>query len=153
MKAIISVCGFFLLILIGCDQKEVTPNIPLEGTWQVVSWQHFVDGTLDWELGKDYVGTEMKVWSKSHFVFAGRYKRDTTYIDNCGGGSYKLNGSHAEEYLMYFPNQSRVGTTIRLLYELKGDTLIQTFPVDENWEIIKSKYSIQKLVRLNTSEF
>lgn len=148
MKTVFIISGLVLFILLGCKQVDVTTSNPVEGAWQVVSWQNFAGDSLVMELGKNFVGTEMKVWSKSHFAFAGRYKRDTTFIDNCGGGSYKLNGTHAEENIMYFPNQSTVGTTIKLLYEIKNDTLIQTFPVDENWQIDKSNYSIQKLIRL-----
>jgi len=148
MKTTILICGMILLIILGCSQKESNPSNPIEGAWQVVSWQNLAGDSLVWELGVDYIGTEMKIWSKSHFAFSGRYQQDTTFIDNYGGGTYKLDGTHSEENILYFSNQSGVGTTIKLLYDLKNDTLIQTWPVDENWQVDKSNYNIQKLIRL-----
>ena len=149
MKTIILFCGMILLIILGCSQKESNPSNPVEGAWQVVSWQNIAGDSLVWELGVDYIGTEMKIWSKSHFAFAGRYKMDTIFIDNCGGGSYKLDGTHCEESYLYFLNpQAVVGTSQKLLLEIKNDTLIQTWPVDENWQVDKSNYNIQKLIRL-----
>ena len=148
MKTTILICGMILLIILGCSQKESTPSNAIEGAWQVVSFQSIAGDSLVGELGVEYIGTEMKIWSKSHFAFAGRYQLDTTFIDNCGGGTYKLDGTHSEETILYFPNQSVVGTTIKLLYDLKNDTLIQTWPADENWQVDKSNYNIQKLIRL-----
>jgi hypothetical protein len=145
MKKIMLFCVMILGVIFGCTQQK---SNPIEGAWQVVSWQNIAGDSLVWELGVDYIGTEMKIWSKNHFAFAGRYQRDTTFIDNCGGGIYKLHGTHAEENILYFPDQSVVGTTIKLLYELKNDTLIQTWPADENWQVVKSRYNVQKLIRL-----
>jgi hypothetical protein len=145
MKASILFCLMITLIIFGCVPRKRTP---VEGTWQVVSWQNMAGDSLVWKLGVDYVGTEMKIWSKDHFAFAGRYKHDTSFIDNSGGGSYTLDGTHCQESYLYFPDQAIVGTTQRLLLEVKNDTLIQTWPVDEKWQVVKSKYNIQKLTRL-----
>jgi hypothetical protein len=145
MKASILFCLMITLIIFGCIPRKRTP---VEGTWQVVSWQNMAGDSLVWKLGVDYVGTEMKIWTKDHFAFAGRYKQDTTFIDNCGGGSFTLDGTHCQESYLYFPDQAKVGTTQRLLLEIKNDTLIQTWPVDEKWQVVKSKYNIQKLTRL-----
>jgi hypothetical protein len=137
--------GLIITLIIGsCGQEKKSP---IEGAWKVVTWQNMNGDTLKWKLGVDYIGTEMKIWSEKHFAFAGRYKHDTTFVDNCGGGSYKLDGTHYEESFLYFPVQSSVGTTARLLLEIKNDTLIQTWPVDENWKVIKTNYNIQKLIR------
>jgi hypothetical protein len=137
--------AILLLCIFGYTQKQ---NHPMEGTWQVVSWQNMAGDSLVWKLGVKYTGTEMKIWSKDHFAFVGRYKQDTTFHDNCGGGTYKLDGTHYEESYLYFPDQKIVGTKARLLLEIKNDTLIQTWPVDENWKVIKNNYNIQKLTRL-----
>lgn len=145
MKAILSCCLMIAMIIGGCTREK---SSEIEGAWKVVSWQNISMDTIKWELGKDYTGSEMKIWSKDHFVFAGRYKQDTTYIDNGGGGSYKINDTHYEETYLYFPDQKIVGTSQKLLLEIKNDTLIQTWPVDDNWQVIKSNYNIQKLIRL-----
>jgi hypothetical protein len=135
-------------LILSCTQlKEV--KSPIEGAWQVVSWQRIAGDTLNWKLGVDYTGAEIKIWSGNYFNFVGCYTRqgDTTAIDNYGGGTYKLDGTHCEESYLYFVAKSMVGTTQKLLLEIKNDTLIQTWPCDDNWQIDKSNYNIQKLVR------
>lgn len=148
MKKIIFLGLIISLIVGSCTQQE--KKSPIEGPWQVVSWQSIAGDTLQWKLGVDYTGNEIKSWSKSHFLFVGRYerKRDTTFIDNYGGGTYKLHGTHCDESYIYFGVQKMVGTSQRLLLEIKNDTLIQSWPCDENWQIDKSNYNIQKLVRV-----
>lgn len=120
----------------------------MEGAWHVVSWERMKGDTLVGKFGRDYTGSEMKMWTKNHFAFVGRYKVDTVFMDNCGGGTFKLNGIHYEETYLYFPDQSYVGTYQRILLELKNDTLTQTWPCDENWQVKKGLHNIQKLTRL-----
>ena len=70
--------------------------------------------------------------------------------DFYGGGTYKLKGNRYEENVLY--HFSKPGTvlnyTLKALIELKNDTLIQTSPVDDNGQINKNKYSIEKYVQL-----
>jgi hypothetical protein len=146
MKAILgSIIAVFLITLLGCAPQKSTP---IEGAWHVVSWEQMAGDSLISKFTRDYTGSEMKIWSKNHELFVGRYKKDTVFHDNCGGGTYKLDGNRYEETFLYFPDQKIVGTAQRLLLEIKNDTLIQTWPVDENWQVVKSKYNIQKLTRV-----
>ena len=143
---------FFSLIIsgaiLGCTQQKEMKS-PIEGAWQVVSWQRIAGDSLMWKLGVDYTGTEMKIWSGNYFSFVGCYNRqkDTTVIDNYGGGTFKLDGTHCEESYLYFGEKSMVGTSQKLLLEIKNDTLIQTWPCDGNWQIDESNCNIQKLTR------
>jgi hypothetical protein len=148
MKKIIFLSLIISLVIGSCKQQEV--KSPIEGPWQVISWQSIKGDTLQWKLGTEYVGNEIKSWSKSHFLFVGRYehKKDSTFIDNYGGGTYKYDGTHYDESYIYFVDQKIVGTSQKLLLEVKNDTLIQTWPCDENWQINKSNYNVQKLVRV-----
>jgi len=147
MKKILFLSLVIAFIAGSCTQQEI--KSPNEGAWKVVHWIRVTADTLEWEFPVNLTGSEMKVWSKNHFAFAGRYEMDTLSIDNCGGGSYQLDGIHCEESYLYFLNaQALIGTSQRLLLEVKNDTLIQTWPCDENWQIDKSNYNIQKLVRM-----
>ena len=141
---------FIILIITGAilsctQQKEVKSQN--EGAWQVISWQIIAGDTLNAILGKTFTGTEIKIWSETCFNFVGLYKLDTAAYDNYGGGTYKLDGTHYEESYLYFSEKSMVGTSQKLILEIKNDTLIQTWPCDNNWQIDKSNYNIQKLVR------
>jgi len=149
MKRVIFLSMAVVLIIGSCTQQ--VKKSPIEGAWQVISWQRISGDTLMWKLGVDYTGTEMKIWIGNHFNFVGRYtrNRDTIIVDNYGGGTFKLEGTHCEESYLYFGERSLVGTSQRLLLEIKNDTLIQTWPCNENWQIDKSNYNIQKLTRMD----
>jgi hypothetical protein len=147
MKKIIFLGLIFSLIIGSCsNQKEV--KSPNEGAWKVVSWEHFTGGNLDWKLQGKMTGSEIKIASKNHFVWVGRYKNDTTFMDNYGGGTFKLDGNRLEESILYSVDQSMVGTKIKLLWELRNDTAIQKWPCDDNWQLNKDTYGIQKLVKV-----
>ena len=140
MKKVIFFGMIVTLVIVSCAQEEKSP---IEGNWQVVSWERIRGDTLAFNLPGTITGSEMKIWSKTHFAFVGRYKSDTIFNDNYGGGTYKLDGNKYEESLSY-PSQ----TTVRLLLEIKNDTVITSWPVDENWQVDRSNYNIQKLTRL-----
>ena len=95
MKRVIFLSLIIAMIIGSCTQEKKSP---IEGAWQVISWQRIAGDTLMWKLGVDYTGTEMKIWSGNYFNFVGRYvrNRDTTIIDNYGGGTYKLDGIHCD---------------------------------------------------------
>lgn len=93
-------------------------------------------------------GGGMKMCTKEHFCFVGQYKRDTTNFNSYGGGTYTLNGNQLEETLFYFVNSDKIGSKVKILMEVKGDTLTQTYPVDDNWQFDKSNYTIEKWIKL-----
>jgi len=70
-------------------------------------------------------------------------------MHNYGWGTYKLSdGTHYEESIIKHNSFPEIeGTTIKMLIEIKNDTLIQRWPVDENWNLQK-KYMIEKYIRL-----
>jgi len=51
------------------------------------------------------------------------------------------------ENVIYHANKEYVGTKVRLLLEIRNDTLTQSYPADENWKL-SEKYSIEKYVRV-----
>jgi hypothetical protein len=67
--------------------------------------------------------------------------------ENYGGGKYKLEGNRFEEEAMFHADTSYIGKKLRLILEIHNDTLIQKWPADENWNIVKI-YSIEKYIRL-----
>jgi len=129
------------LIIISCAQQQVI-NSPLEGVWQVVSFQQMHGDTVVFQFGKDFTGGEMKMWYSNYFNFVGQYKLGDSIVNNYGGGTFKLEGNRYEENLTY-PETA----TVKLLLEIKNDTITQTWPVDDNGQIIKSNYYMQKLAR------
>jgi len=146
MKKIIPFCGMILIVIFGCTQQK---SNPIEGAWNLVYAQNIAGDTLVSKFPGDYTGTSIKIWSKGYVLYVGRYKMDTAYIDGYGGGPYKINGNMYEENIQYFTDQSYVGMTVKMLLEIRNDTLIQTWPVDDNGQIDKSNYRQEKRVRLD----
>ena len=146
MKKIIFLALIIFVIIGSCTQEKKSP---IEGVWKVVGWQYMVGDSVKSKLGVNSTGSEMTIFSKDHFIWLGRYKTDTIFWDNYGGGTYKfVGGNRLEETIDYCEGKSWVGTTIRLQRELKNDTAIITWPFDEKWQLIKTGYNIQKQVRL-----
>ena len=84
--------GMLIVLIIGsCNKKEV--RSPYEGAWKVVSWVYIEGDSIAWEFPKTLTGSEITIISKNHFLWGGRYNRDTTFINNWGGGTYTLNGN------------------------------------------------------------
>ena len=134
------------LIIVSCTQQEV--KSPAEGVWKIIGWERMKGDTLISKLGSEYTGSEMEIYSANSFVWVGRYQKDTTFSDNYGGGTYKIDGNRLEQKITFSVDPSMIGTTIRLLWEVKNDTATQTWPLDENWQLNKSWYGIQKWVRV-----
>lgn len=128
----------------GCNQKK-----SMNGAWKVVDFENISGDKVKLKLNENVIGNEMKIWSNNHFMYVGRYKMDTTSFDNYGSGSYTLDGNHYVENLTDTGVGKREASQVRLLLEIKNDTIIQTWPADENWNINKSDYYVQKLVRVD----
>jgi hypothetical protein len=141
MKKIAFLSFVFLVIITGCKQQK-TAKSPIEGVWQVVSAQQWHRDTLILQVKKDIDGTELKIWSGNYFTWIGKWKINDTIQDYFGGGTYKLEGNRYEESQIY-PSQS----TGKMLLEIRNDTITQIWPVDDNGNVIKSNYGIEKYVR------
>jgi hypothetical protein len=129
------------LIVVSCAQEEKSP---IEGAWQMIygEWTG-----LDKSFPAQIEGSQIKMWSTGYVSFVGNFKLDTTNSDNYGLGKFKQEGNRYEENFMYFTDTSYIGKTIRLLIEIRNDTLVQKWPVDENWKLVE-KFSTEKYVRL-----
>jgi hypothetical protein len=144
MKRILFLGLIITVIIGGCTQKSKFP----QGAWQLVSVKQMSGDTIVSEFPGEYTGSDILIFSGQHILSVGRFKRDTTFIDNYVGATYKLDGNRLEETLLYSPNSNMVGKKVKQILEFRNDTLIKTYPYNDNWELIKNGYTIEKLVRL-----
>lgn len=145
MKKLICFTWTLLLILAAC--KETEKKNTLVGSYLTVSYKYYSHDTLKWSFPEMTNGSEMKIWSDKNFVFTGTYGKDTAAMDSYGGGSYSLDGDHYTENIQLHSEKSFIGSSLKMLMKINGDTLTQTWPVDENWNISKVNHFEQKLVR------
>lgn len=148
MKAKIIICLMIPLFIFSCSPNE-KQHRKIDGAWSLVYYKTIAkDSVVGRYIGKDVIGSQIKVWSQGHFVFVGRFTVHTQPMDNYGGGTYTLEGSQYIETILYHKNHQWVGTQPKMLVEIKGDTLSQTWPVNDNWQIDKSDYTVEKYVRV-----
>ena len=145
MKRVIFLSLIIALIIGSCAQEE--SKFP-QGAWQLVQIQRVSGDTITALFPEEYTGSDIVLISERHFLSVGRFKGDTTYIDNYVGVSYTLDDNHLEETILYFPDPDRVGNKVKQIIELRNDTLIKSYPCDNNWELTKNGYTIEKYVRL-----
>ena len=137
MKKIVFLSLFVILIIGSCTQQQVAKS-PLDGAWDVISVRQMHGDTVS-----DYVGSTLKIWSGNYYNFVGRWSLNGDTMNSFGWGTFKLEGDRYEENLVFpAPN------TIKMLLEIKNDTITQTWPVDDNGVIDKSNYYVEKFVRM-----
>ncbi len=137
-----------VMILLTCTTETKKQPAQLDGTWEVVSWKRVRNDSIIYEFPGKITGSEMKIWSGNKFIFSGHYRRDTLEWDNCGGGTFTLENDHYTENIQYFPNHEVIGNQSKLILKMEGDTITQTWPADEDWQINKTFYNVQKLVKI-----
>jgi hypothetical protein len=125
-----------------------TKKLKIEGAWKLVQYQTINGDSVVNEFPgkKEYDIT--KIWSGNHMEFVGRSKSDTIVEDLYWVGTYKLEGNKYIEttsILFYKPWE---GTTIKMKLDMKNDTLILNYPVDDKGQMDKDWAWIEKYVRI-----
>ncbi len=132
---------------INIQINATTPDI--KGAWNLTYMKTVSNGSVAYSYPGNLVGTDMKIWSGNHFACIGRFTMNGELLNNYVGGTYTLNGNRYQENIEYHANETAVGAKPQMLLVLKGDTLIQTWPVDTGGKIDSKNYSVEKYVRLD----
>ena len=146
MKKTALICVVISLIIGSCAKEKESP---LEGIWKLTfgKWYNWRPGdTLIYQFPGNLAIYHVKIFSKERMTYVGHYSLDTLTYDNYGGGTFSLEGDRYEENLLY-AGKAIFSRKIKMLVEINKDTLIQKWPVDENWKFV-DKYSIEKYIRL-----
>ena len=146
MKKTILLCMVIAMIIISCTKKKESS---LEGIWKLTygKWYNWRPGdTLTYQFPGNIAIYHIKMFSKENITYVGHYSLDTLTHDNYGGGTFSLKGDRYEENLLY-AGKAIFNRKIKMLVEINKDTLIQKWPVDENWKPAGS-YNIEKYIRL-----
>lgn len=132
-------------VLILCSfTVQKSPDI--QGAWKLVATK-YIDGNKEIVTSMADL-SQLKMWTNDHFAFMGTYKKGKKVRDNYGAGSYMLNGKLYNETITYHVDKKLIGQTIRMIIELKGDTLVQTWPADENGNVNPLSYVEEKYVKI-----
>lgn len=146
VRGLVLMTSLFMAFSFSCDTVQQNP---LMGAWQFEHVKSIAGDTLYYEAPGNVDIEQIKMWSENHFVFVGQYDLDTSVMDNYGGGTYTLEGDRYEENIQFHTSASFVGNTVKMLIDIKNDTLIQTWPVDEKGEVDSSNYAVETYSRLD----
>lgn len=145
MKKNILICLIIPILMGSCTQEKASP---MEGAWKLAyEYEIFGDDTTLLFPGTSK-GSEIKMWSGDRWALVGVFIQDSTLTDNFGGGKFTLEGTNYQEIVQYHSATEYLGQTVKLFLEIKYDTLTQIWPVDDEGEIIKSHYYMEKWVRM-----
>ncbi len=137
---------FLTISFIICSSTQ-QKGTPVEGVWKLV-YAQWTNGSSRYQLPGNTTGSAIKIWSKGYFNIVGQFKIDTATIDSYVGGTYKLEGNKYEENIQYHASKSAVDCNVRMLLEIRNDTLIHSWPADKDWKINKSTCNTEKYIRL-----
>ena len=149
MKTLYLTLTVIVLLLLGTNVAQAQDKkSSIEGAWQLVNSRSMVGDKIMSEFPVNYTGSELKIWTKTHWTFVSRYKQDSTFSDLYAGGTYKLDGNKYDENVVYHAYKPYVGKNINMLLEIKNDTLTQSYFLDKNGQLFKLGYTIEKYIRL-----
>lgn len=144
MKKMLLLCLMIPMLLGSCTQEKVSP---MEGAWKL-AYEYEVKGESSTILFPGVSqGSEIKMWSGDRWALVGVFIEDSTITDNFGGGKFTIEGTNYQEIVGYHSAKQYLGQTVKLWLEIKGDTLTQIWPVDENGEPDKNLHYMEKWVR------
>ena len=139
-------CSFFILFSINTFSQKKSPSI--EGAWKMVYYSTINGSKTTIEFPGKTKMDVIKIWSGNQFMSVGQTRIDTTVSDGYGSGTYTLDGNKYVENVKILFYKEWEGKKIKMLLELKNDTLIQTYPVDDKGKMDKEWAWIEKYVRI-----
>jgi hypothetical protein len=144
MKKVIFLCLIILLMTAACAKQDSKSP---QGAWQMVQMQMIDNGKVTNYFSDRYVVNQTKMWDGNHFIFVGKYQVDTTTTYRYGVGTWTIKGNIYEENILYHFDKSYEGQKNKIWLEIKKDTLLHIFPVNDAG-VPNPKHWIEKYVRL-----
>jgi hypothetical protein len=145
MKRVVFFGLIIWLITAACSKQD---NKFLQGAWKMVQMQRIDGGKVTNYFSDRYTVNQTKMWSENHFIFVGKYEIDTATTYRYGVGTYTLNGNLYVEDIKYHFVKSYEGQKNRIWLELRNDTLLHIFPVDEKGKPNQVRHWVEKYVRI-----
>ena len=134
-----------LLLLAGCSPQTQTPA---EGTWRLAFEYEITDGVSTCIFPGVSRGSELKMWAGNRWSLVGVFLEDSVMTDNYAGGTFTLKGTDYREMVEFHSAPEYLGQTVQLYLEVRGDTLTQFWPVNEEGIPDPKHHFMEKWVRM-----
>ena len=145
MKKVVFLGLIIWLVIAACGKQGT--GVP-QGTWKMVQMQMIEGGKVTNYFSDRYTVSQIKMWSDNHFIFVGKYQVDTVTSYRYGTGVFTLKGNLYEEDILYHFIESYEGQKNKIWLEIRNDTLLHIFPVDDKGQPNQTRHWIEKYVRL-----
>lgn len=114
-------------IFVSCSTAEKNNQVPLIGTWELVSATSTTGDTTTSTFNPRV--KMIKIINPTHFAFLSHdisgVKDSATATFTAGGGAYTLVDSVYTEHLDYFVTKEWEGGKFEFVVKISGDTLVQ----------------------------
>jgi hypothetical protein len=139
-------CLLLSIFSIGAySQKQ---DLNLQGAWKLVVVQEIENGKIVTYFPGREKTEQINVWAGNQIFFVGQTKTSKTTKEDYGIGTFKLNGNNLEETLSGSSYKEAINKKLRFRVEMKGDTLVQTFFLNENFEPYEETQHIEKYLKI-----
>ena len=145
MKKLFLLSLIIPILLASCTQETASP---MEGAWKLAYEYEYKGDISTMIFPGTSEGSEIKLWSGDRWALVGVFIEDSIMTDNFGGGKFTLEGTNYQEIVEFHSATQYLGQTVKLFLEIRNDTLIQIWPVDEQGQPVKSHYYMEEWVRM-----
>jgi hypothetical protein len=140
------------IVIISCGEKQnkISQNLPIEGTWQLISGTLIEKGdtvVTKYNTGKT---SFIKIINDTHFAFIQHdlnKGKDSLAAFSSGAGRYSLKDSTYTEHLEYCSAREWEGNDFAFTIKIGNDTLIQS-GVEKIESAGVNRINIERYVRL-----
>jgi hypothetical protein len=136
---------FSAVLLQGCSNNGPSP---IEGTWRLAYEYEVSDGSSTCIFPGAAKGSELKMWTGNRWSLVGVFVEDSVLTDNFAGGTFTLEGTDYREMVEFHSAPEYLGQTVHLFLEIRNDTLVQIWPVDEEGNPVPDLHYMEKWVRM-----
>ena len=134
------------LFMQSCSSNTTTP---IEGTWRLAYEYEVRNGDSNCIFPGSSRGSELKMWTGNRWSLVGVFIEDSVMTDNYAGGTFTLKENDYREMVEFHSAPEYLGQTVRLFLEIREDTLIQIWPVNEEGEPDPEHHYMEKWVRMH----
>jgi hypothetical protein len=131
--------------MLSCTTKQT--DFP-QGAWKQYSSEIYTDSVLS---AKDLVTHyNMKIFSEKNWEFVWKDTTDSIPKYYYGAGTYILDGNDYSEIIDLHAIKEYEGQTLKMILELKNDTLVQTWnPLDSTGAMDTKIKFVDKFIHLH----
>ena len=142
LKSLLLLAAVFVLFSFKTEKTKIN------GTYKIVSEEIIRNGESTFNI-KNEKNSSLKTWSDKYFMFVSSSVVGNQLSSTFGGGTYELSGNEYTENIEYHVAPNYRGISLKLILEMKDDTVIQIYPCDDSFYYDKNNCNIQKYVRVD----